>query len=85
MCHESFDLSGECFLVGAGRMARLFLGVAQGYISETGSAEDFAEHLGDVMNLEGYLIPANRGEEFASYLPRLGFDFASNTVLVNED
>jgi hypothetical protein len=85
MCHESFAMSGECFLVGGGRMARLFLGVAPGYISGTGSAEDFAEHLDEVMDLDGYLIPANRGEEFASYLPRLGFDFASDTVLASDE
>jgi NAD(P)-dependent dehydrogenase (short-subunit alcohol dehydrogenase family) len=84
MCHESFEPSGECFLAGGGRMARLFLGVAPGFISEDGSAEDFAEHLGDVMNAADFLVPGDRGEEFASYLPRLGFAFSATTPLVKE-
>jgi hypothetical protein len=65
-------------------MARLFLGVAPGFISEDGSAEDFAEHLGDVMNAADFLVPGDRGEEFASYLPRLGFAFSATTPLVKE-
>jgi NAD(P)-dependent dehydrogenase (short-subunit alcohol dehydrogenase family) len=84
MCHESFGPNGECFLAGGGRMARLFLGVTPGFISEEGSAEDFADHLGDVMNADGFIVPADRGEEFASYLPRLGFDFSATTPLVRE-
>jgi NAD(P)-dependent dehydrogenase (short-subunit alcohol dehydrogenase family) len=84
MSHESFEPSGECFLAGGGRMARLFLGVTPGYISENGTAEDFAEHLDDVMNSANYIVPADRGEEFASYLPRLGFAFSATTALVKE-
>jgi NAD(P)-dependent dehydrogenase (short-subunit alcohol dehydrogenase family) len=85
LSHASFDLSGECFLVGGGRMARLFLGVTPGYVSEIASAEDFAAHLDEVLDLDGFLIPRDRGEEFASYLPRLGFTFAQGTVLVTEE
>jgi NAD(P)-dependent dehydrogenase (short-subunit alcohol dehydrogenase family) len=84
MCHESFQPSGECFLAGGGRMARLFLGVTPGFISEQGTAEDFAEHLEAVMNAESFIVPLDRGEEFASYLPRLGFAFSATTPLVRE-
>jgi len=84
MSHESFEPSGECFLAGGGRMARLFLGVTPGYISDDGTAEDFAEHLDDVMDSANYIVPADRGEEFASYLPRLGFAFSATTALVKE-
>jgi NAD(P)-dependent dehydrogenase (short-subunit alcohol dehydrogenase family) len=84
MSHESFGPSGECFLAGGGRMARLFLGVTPGFISEDATAEDFAEHLDDVMNAGDFIVPADRGEEFASYLPRLGFTFSASTPLVKE-
>jgi NAD(P)-dependent dehydrogenase (short-subunit alcohol dehydrogenase family) len=84
MCHETFAPSGECFLAGGGRMARLFLAVTPGIISEDGTAEDFADHLDDVMNAEDFIIPADRGQEFASYLPRLGFEFSAATPLVKE-
>ena len=51
---------------------------------EDGTAEDFADHLDDVMNAEDFIIPADRGQEFASYLPRLGFEFSAATPLVKE-
>jgi hypothetical protein len=40
--------------------------------------------LDDVMNAENFIVPADRGEEFASYLPRLGFAFSAATPLVRE-
>jgi NAD(P)-dependent dehydrogenase (short-subunit alcohol dehydrogenase family) len=82
LAHEHFPYSGELFLSGAGRMARLFLGVTQGFLAEEPSAEDFLDHLDDIMSTDGYLVPADRGSEFASYLPRLGFDFKAGTKLV---
>ena len=85
LCHESFSLSGECFLVGGGRMAQLFLGVTPGYISESGAAEDFAQHLDEVLDKERYLVPADRAQEFGSYLPNMGFAFSPDTSLVSEE
>ena len=85
LAHESFPHSGELFLSGAGRMARLFLGVTQGYIAEDPTAEDFAEHLDEIMELDGFGVPPDRGSEFASYLPRLGFAFDATTSLVATD
>jgi NAD(P)-dependent dehydrogenase (short-subunit alcohol dehydrogenase family) len=85
LAHESFPYSGELFLSGAGRMARLFLGVTQGYIAEAPTPEDFAAHLDEIMDTDGYFVPADRGSEFASYLPRLGFEFAAGTKLVADD
>ena len=73
LAHESFPYSGECFLAGGGRMARLFLGVTEGYVADDPAPEDFRDQLKNIMATDGFTVPANRIEEFESYLPRLGF------------
>jgi NAD(P)-dependent dehydrogenase (short-subunit alcohol dehydrogenase family) len=65
--------TGECFLVGGGRIARAFLGVTAGYISDDPSPEDFAEHLDAVMSTDEMFVPVDRASEFNSYLGDLGF------------
>jgi NAD(P)-dependent dehydrogenase (short-subunit alcohol dehydrogenase family) len=81
LAHESVSLSGECLLAGGGRIARLFLGVTDGVISDELTAEEAATALDRVMDTKDFTIPADRAAEFASYLPRLGFDFSRDTEL----
>jgi NAD(P)-dependent dehydrogenase (short-subunit alcohol dehydrogenase family) len=71
---DDAPVTGECFLVGGGRVARAFLGVTGGYISEDPSPEDFAGHLDEVMDTAGMFVPVDRASEFNSYLGALGFD-----------
>ena len=85
LAHESFPRTGELFLSGAGRMARVFLGVTAGYITEEPAPEDFLAHLDEIMDTDGFFVPADRASEFASYLPRLGFNFGAGTKLVADD
>jgi NAD(P)-dependent dehydrogenase (short-subunit alcohol dehydrogenase family) len=85
LAHASFPYSGELFLSGAGRMARLFLGVTEGYIADHPTAEDFLGHLDEIMSIDDFTVPANRAAEFGSYLPRLGFEFGAGTKLVADD
>jgi NAD(P)-dependent dehydrogenase (short-subunit alcohol dehydrogenase family) len=85
LAHERFEVTGECFLVGGGRMARLFLGVTEGYITDGPSPEDYLEHLDQIMSTEGFQVPANRLAEFESYLPRLGFGAGISGGLVSTD
>jgi hypothetical protein len=73
LAHESFPYSGECFLAGGGRMARMFLGVTEGYVGDDPAPEDFRDQLKEIMATDGFIVPANRIAEFESYLPRLGF------------
>jgi NAD(P)-dependent dehydrogenase (short-subunit alcohol dehydrogenase family) len=70
---EDLTVSGECFLVGGGRIARAFLGVTSGYISADPSPEEFAEHLDGVLDTDGMFVPVDRASEFNSYLGDLGF------------
>ncbi len=81
LAHESVAVTGECFLAGGGRMARLFLGVTDGVIADEPDAEFFAASLDQVMRTDGFSVPADRAAEFASYLPRLGFGFGQDTQL----
>jgi NAD(P)-dependent dehydrogenase (short-subunit alcohol dehydrogenase family) len=70
---DDAPVTGECFLVGGGRIARAFLGVTAGYISEHPSPEDFGAHLDEVMDTAGMFVPVDRASEFNSYLGDLGF------------
>jgi NAD(P)-dependent dehydrogenase (short-subunit alcohol dehydrogenase family) len=81
LAHESVGVTGECFLAGGGRMARLFLGVTEGFITDEPSAEAFADALDRVMSTEGFAVPPDRPSEFASYLPKLGFSFDTSARL----
>ncbi|HEY3669585.1 MAG TPA: SDR family NAD(P)-dependent oxidoreductase [Acidimicrobiia bacterium] len=73
LASDDAPVTGECFLVGGGRIARAFLGVTAGYISDDPSPEDFAAHLDDVMDTDGMFVPVDRASEFNSYLGDLGF------------
>lgn len=73
LASDEVPVSGECFLVGGGRIARAFLGVTEGYISADPSPEDFAAHLEAVMDTTGMFVPVDRASEFNSYLGDLGF------------
>ena len=81
LAHESTNVTGECFLVGGGRMARLFLGVTEGVIADEPDAEFFADSLDQIMNTAGFSVPPDRPAEFASYMPKLGFGFNQDAKL----
>jgi NAD(P)-dependent dehydrogenase (short-subunit alcohol dehydrogenase family) len=81
LTHESLNISGECFLAGGGRMARLFLGVTQGHITDDPTPEDFRAHLTAIMDTQDYIVPSSRVEEFESYLPRMGYGATLNALV----
>jgi len=61
LAHEACEVSGRIYLGGAGRFARIFVGVTQGYVAtgEHPTMEDVAAHW-DVINDEaGYYVPAD--------------------------
>jgi len=63
---EKCELSHEVFSVGGGRFARIFVGLAPGWYAGKGklaSPEDIRDHIDQIRNPEGYIIPANIGEE----------------------
>ncbi len=58
----------EIFSVGGGRYAKVFVGLCQGWAAGKGSrpsVEDVAEHMSQINNTDGYIIPASINDEMA--------------------
>ena len=63
---EACELTHEIFSVGGGRFARMFVGLAPGWVADGGkkvSAEDVQSHIEQIRDPEGYTIPANITDE----------------------
>lgn len=73
LVHGSCGINGECFSVGAGRAARVFLGEAPGVVlPEGGRPEDWAERVDDLLSVEGYGIPSDMLNEVVFQVQQLG-------------
>ena len=69
------DLTHQNYSAGAGRYARVFAGLAAGWVSERGedpSADDVAAHIGDISATEPFIIPASIFDEVFAICGRLG-------------
>ncbi len=65
---EECNLTHEVFSVGGGRYARIFTGLARGWIAGKGSRpslEDVRDHVKEMMNTEGFTIPSSINDEMA--------------------
>ncbi len=66
LCSEANQYTHEIFTVGGGRYGRVFIGVNNGWFAGGGSrpsAEDVADHVEEIRDVTGYVIPANSNEE----------------------
>ena len=80
LAHESCDVSGEAYMAGAGRFARLFVGVTPGYLhpaSEHGgpghvTVDDVAANWAAINDEAGYYVPATLMDWAGHYLAHLG-------------
>lgn len=72
LVHEDVPVSGEVYSVGAGHIARVFIGVTPGY-TNTGelTAEDVRDHFDKIRDEDGYNVPANLNEELMLTLKAL--------------
>jgi NAD(P)-dependent dehydrogenase (short-subunit alcohol dehydrogenase family) len=60
LAHEDCPVNGEIYTAGAGRFARIFIGVTEGYVSgPEASIEDVAEHWSTINDETGYSVPAD--------------------------
>jgi NAD(P)-dependent dehydrogenase (short-subunit alcohol dehydrogenase family) len=69
------ELSHHNFSAGAGRFARVFAGLAEGWLAEPGSqptAEDIAANLAEVSAAQPFTIPMSIEEEVMAICARLG-------------
>ena len=64
LAHEDCPVSGEVFTVGAGRMARVFVGVGPGYFKKGGmTVEDVRDHFEEIDSVEDPQIFRNAFQE----------------------
>jgi NAD(P)-dependent dehydrogenase (short-subunit alcohol dehydrogenase family) len=69
LCHESCPVSGETFLSGGRRHARLFVGETEGYVHPDANLtpEAVAEHWRQIMDPSDHYIPADTGMWLQGY------------------
>ena len=72
---EACELTHEIYSVGGGRFARIFVGLAPGWIAGKGkvvSAEEVAAHIDEIRNPEGFhTIPGSIGDEMCAIMKAL--------------
>ena len=71
LASEDCSVTGEVFTVAAGRVGRFFVGMTKGYFNPELTVEDVRDHLGEIRDETGYLVPANSTEETAFLLQLL--------------
>jgi hypothetical protein len=65
LASEDCSVTGEVFTVAAGRVGRFFVGMTRGYFNDHLTAEDVRDHIEEIRDEAGYLVPSNSGEETA--------------------
>jgi NAD(P)-dependent dehydrogenase (short-subunit alcohol dehydrogenase family) len=74
LCSSTCDYSGEAFSAVHGRYARVFVGVADGWITpdeSSISAENVAAHIGEIRDLSGHSVPMWLFEEMRDVTERI--------------
>ena len=74
LASEQCELSHEIFSVGAGRYARVFVGLCEGWSdaeAESLSADDVAAHIDQIRDPEGYVIPGSAADEMVAAMKNL--------------
>jgi NAD(P)-dependent dehydrogenase (short-subunit alcohol dehydrogenase family) len=65
LTHRDCPVSGEIYTVGAGHVARFFIGRTKGFYSPTLSIEDVRDHLHDIRDQNGYTVPGGTADEMS--------------------
>ena len=71
LAHEACPVSGEVYLAGAGRFARVFVAATEGYLhpgTATPTIDDVAANWGSINDEAGYYVPASLADWAARYL-----------------
>jgi hypothetical protein len=75
LASRSCTVSHHNYSAGAGRFARVFVGLADGWLAESGSqptAEDIAANLAEVSATQQFIIPMSIEEEVMAICERVG-------------
>jgi NAD(P)-dependent dehydrogenase (short-subunit alcohol dehydrogenase family) len=65
LTHRDCPVSGEIYTVGAGHVARFFVGRTKGFYAPALSIEDVRDHLGEIRDEAGYTVHAGAGDEMS--------------------
>jgi len=74
LCSEACELTHEVFDVGAGRYARIFIGLGQGWLAPKDgipTPEDIAANLDAIRSTDGYTIPDSIAGEMQAIMKAL--------------
>ncbi len=71
LTHRDCPISGEIYTVGAGHVARFFIGRTKGFYSPALSPEQVRDHLDEIRDETGYSVPAGPGDEMAELFATL--------------
>jgi len=66
LTHRDCPVSGEIYTVGAGHVARLFIGRTQGFYDPALTVEQVREHLDEIRDEAGYTVPTGPADEMAA-------------------
>lgn len=65
LTHRDCPVSGEIYTVGAGHVARFFIGRTKGFYSPGLSIEDVRDHLDEIRDEAGYTVPGGPADEMS--------------------
>ncbi|MDG5483060.1 SDR family NAD(P)-dependent oxidoreductase [Mycolicibacterium gadium] len=65
LTHRECPVSGEIYTVGAGHVARFFIGRTKGFYRRELSVEDVRDHLDEIRDETGYTVPGGPADEMA--------------------
>jgi NAD(P)-dependent dehydrogenase (short-subunit alcohol dehydrogenase family) len=63
LTHQDCPVSGEIYTVGAGHVARFFIGRTKGFYSPALCVEDVRDHLEEIRDEAGYTVPGGPADE----------------------
>jgi NAD(P)-dependent dehydrogenase (short-subunit alcohol dehydrogenase family) len=66
LTHRDCPVSGEIYTVGAGHVARFFIGRTKGFYSPALSMEQVRDHLDEIRDEDGYSVPGGPADEMSS-------------------
>ena len=75
LASRACEFTHQNYSAGAGRYARVFIGLGNGWLAEPGSkptADDIAAHLSDVAATEPFIVPASIFDEVVEICARRG-------------
>jgi len=75
LASRACDLTHQNYSACAGRFARVFVGLAQGWLADAGlqpTADDIADHLDEVSATDPFTVPTSIFDEVAAICDRLG-------------